>query len=134
MAVAIIGSGAGATFVVKFSGTVAVIGISAGATVVVVVVGTGAWSTRIEGSAGVLVELLEGMIVVVVSVNIGAVALILTGTETENGLLTTDLSQYCVIMHLTVLLRYTPLPSIHTFYPDDRYITFCHLITSASTK
>ena len=105
----IVGSGEGATFVGLLVGTVGAVRRSAGATVVVVVVGTGAGSTGLEGLAGMLVEWLEGTLLVVVAFNIGAVAVRLTGTETGTGPATIDLIWDCVIMHLPVLLMHPHL-------------------------
>ena len=80
-------------------GIVVVVGISAGVTVVVVVFGPCAGS-RVERSAGTLMEGLAGKILVVVSVNRGEVAGRLTGTVTRTGPATTDL--ICSLYLLTL--------------------------------
>ena len=64
---------------------------STGATVLVVVVVTGAGSTGLKLLEGALVEGLAGTLVIVVTVNRGSVAGILTGTGTRTGTSTTDL-------------------------------------------
>ena len=101
---------------------------------VAVVVGTGTGSTRVEGSTGLLVELLAGLLVVVVSVNRGVVAVRLTGTGTGTGPTTTDLLRDCVHMRPSVLLMYPSLLSISPFYPDDGSLPLCNLLPSSSTQ
>ena len=54
-------------------------------------------------------ELLTGVLVVVVTVNIGSVAVILTGNVTGTGPATTYLIWDCVIMRPPVLLMHLPL-------------------------
>ena len=71
---------------------------------------------------------MAGTIVVFVSVNRGAVDVILTETGTGTGPTTTDLRWYCVIMRPPVLLIHLPLLSIRSFYSDDEYFNFYRLL------
>ena len=96
------------------------------------VIGKSAGSTGVEVLAGTLLELLAGKLVVVVSVNRGAVAVRFTETGNGTGPATTDLIWGCVIMNLPVLL--ITLLSIHPFYSDYGSLPFFCLLPSASTK
>ena len=71
--VVIVGSGEGEIVEGRLAETAVVVGRSSGVTVLLVVVGTYAGSTGAEGTVGTLLELLEGTLLVVVAVNIGAV-------------------------------------------------------------
>ena len=73
------------------TGTIVAVRRSAGTKLVVVVVGTGTGSTEVEGLERTPVKGLAGTLVIVVTVNRGSVAGILTGTGTRTGTSTTDL-------------------------------------------